>query len=45
MINRYDFNVSWNSHLPKNGIVVSENVWITFDAEAVLEADVPSKSA
>jgi polyisoprenoid-binding protein YceI len=39
VINRYDFNVSWNDKIPKNGVVVSENIWLTIDAEAVLDAN------
>ena len=37
-INRHDFGVSWNGTLDKGGIVVSDNVEITIDAEAILEA-------
>ncbi len=36
-INRLDFGVSWNAPLDKNGIVVSNLVDITIDAEAILE--------
>ena len=38
-INRHDFGVSWNSPLEKGGIVVSDFVEITIDAEAILESD------
>ena len=37
-INRHDFGVSWNDKMDKGGIVVSNIVEITIDAEAVLEA-------
>ena len=37
-INRQDFGVSWNDTMDKGGIVVSDNVEITIDAEAILEA-------
>jgi polyisoprenoid-binding protein YceI len=37
-INRHDFGVSWNSLLDRGGVVVSDEVEITIDAEAVLEA-------
>ena len=37
-INRHDFGVSWNDKLDKGGIVVSDTVEITIDAEAILEA-------
>jgi polyisoprenoid-binding protein YceI len=36
-INRQDFGVSWNDKLDKGGIVVSDTVEITIDAEAILE--------
>ena len=36
-INRHDFGVSWNDTMDKGGIVVSNMVEITIDAEAVLE--------
>lgn len=38
-INRQDFGVSWNGVLDRGGVVVSDDVDITIDAEAVLEAD------
>ena len=37
-INRHDFAVSWNDKMDKGGIVVSDTVEITIDAEAILEA-------
>ena len=37
-INRQDFGVSWNAIMDKGGIVVSNTVAITIDAEAILEA-------
>lgn len=36
-INRQDFGVSWNDVMDKGGIVVSNTVEITIDAEAILE--------
>ncbi len=36
-INRHNFGVSWNSLLDKGGVVVSDMVEITIDAEAILE--------
>jgi polyisoprenoid-binding protein YceI len=36
-LNRHDFGVSWNSTLERGGVVVSDEVEITIDAEAVLE--------
>ena len=37
VINRHDFGVSWNGTLDKGGVVVSNEVEITIDAEAILE--------
>jgi polyisoprenoid-binding protein YceI len=36
-INRHDFGVSWNSVLDHGGIVVSDDVDITVDVEAILQ--------
>ena len=36
-IDRHDFGVNWNSDLPDGGVVVSRNVDITIDVEAILE--------
>jgi polyisoprenoid-binding protein YceI len=36
-INRKDFGVNWNDTLDRGGVVVSDHVDITVDAEAVLE--------
>ena len=36
-INRHDFGVSWNSTIDHGGIVVSDEVEITIDAEAILD--------
>jgi len=38
-INRHDFGVSWNSPLDLGGVVVGDEVRITIDAEAILEAE------
>ncbi len=37
-INRHDFGVSWNGVLDRGGVVVGDDVAITIDAEAILEA-------
>jgi polyisoprenoid-binding protein YceI len=37
-INRHDFGVSWNSQLDRGGVAVGDDVEITIDAEAILEA-------
>lgn len=36
-INRHDFGVNWNDKMDKGGIVVSNIIEITIDAEAILE--------
>jgi polyisoprenoid-binding protein YceI len=36
-INRHDFDVSWQGELDKGGVVVGNDVFITLDAEALLE--------
>lgn len=38
-INRQDFGVNWNGALDRGGIVVGNEVEITIDAEAILEAE------
>jgi polyisoprenoid-binding protein YceI len=37
-LNRHDFGVSWNALLDHGGLVVGDDVEITLDAEAILEA-------
>jgi polyisoprenoid-binding protein YceI len=39
-INRHDFGVSWNGQLENGGVVVSDEVFIKIDVEALLEAEV-----
>jgi polyisoprenoid-binding protein YceI len=41
-INRHDFNVSWNSPMEDDGIVVGNDVLITIDVEAILETELRS---
>ena len=38
-INRHDFRVSWNGQLENSGVVVSDEVFITVDVEALLETE------
>jgi len=38
-INRHDFGVSWNSPMENAGLVVGDEVLITVDVEAILEAE------
>src|SRR5262249_691594 len=37
-MNRHAFGVSWNGVLDRGGVVVGDDVAITIDAEAILEA-------
>ena len=37
-INRKDFGVNWNDVLDRGGVVVSDEIQITIDAEAILES-------
>jgi polyisoprenoid-binding protein YceI len=39
-INRHDFQVSWNGQLENGGVVVSDEVFIKVDVEALLETEV-----
>lgn len=36
-IDRHDFGVSWNSELDRGGMVVGDTVYLTIDAEAILD--------
>ena len=36
-IDRYDFGVSWNDDVANGGVVVSPEIELVIDAEAVLE--------
>ena len=38
-INRHDFGVSWNGQLENGGVVVSDEVFIKVDIEALLETE------
>jgi polyisoprenoid-binding protein YceI len=38
-INRHDFQVSWNGKLENSGVVVSDEVFIKVDVEALLETE------
>ena len=39
-INRHDFKVDWNSDIPDNGFVVSHDIHIGFDIEALPEKQI-----
>lgn len=38
-INRHDFGVSWNDELPGGGVVVSNDIPLSIDVEAILDDD------
>jgi polyisoprenoid-binding protein YceI len=38
-INRHDFGVSWQDSIPDGGVVVSNEIEVTIDIEAILDAD------
>jgi polyisoprenoid-binding protein YceI len=38
-INRYDFGVNWNDKIPNGGVVVSLEVSIDLDVEAIKQPD------
>ena len=44
-VNRHDFGVSWQDELPGGGRVVSDQIEIVLDAEAILESDLEETGA
>jgi polyisoprenoid-binding protein YceI len=44
-INRHDFGVSWQDELPGGGVVVSNEIELTLDVEAILLADLERTGA
>jgi polyisoprenoid-binding protein YceI len=44
-INRHDFGVSWNDELPGGGVVVSDEIRLRLDAEAIDKADLEKTGA
>lgn len=38
-INRHDFGVNWNAPMDRGGVVVGDEVAVTLDVEAILDAD------
>jgi len=44
-INRHDFNVSWQDEIPGGGVVVSNDIDVTLDIEAILDADLEATGA
>jgi polyisoprenoid-binding protein YceI len=44
-IDRHDFGVSWQDDIPGGGVVVSNEIEITLDIEAILDADLEATGA
>lgn len=44
-INRHDFGVSWQDQLPRGGVVVSNEIRLVLDVEAILEEDLERTGA
>jgi polyisoprenoid-binding protein YceI len=44
-INRHDFGVSWQDEIPGGGVVVSNEIELTLDIEAILDADLEATGA
>jgi hypothetical protein len=44
-IDRHDFGVSWNDQLPAGVVVVSEQIDVTLDVEAILLDDLEATGA
>jgi polyisoprenoid-binding protein YceI len=44
-INRHDFAVSWQDEIPGGGVVVSNEIEVTLDIEAILDADLHATGA
>jgi hypothetical protein len=39
VLNRHDFGVSWQDELPGGGVVVSNEIRLVLDVEAILDDD------
>jgi polyisoprenoid-binding protein YceI len=44
-IDRHDFDVSWQDEIPGGGVVVSNDIDVTLDIEAILDADLEATGA
>jgi polyisoprenoid-binding protein YceI len=44
-INRHDFDVSWQDEIPGGGVVVSNEIDVVLDVEAILDADLEATGA
>ena len=45
LINRHDFGVSWQDELPGGGVVVSNEIAVTLDIEAIADEDLEKTGA
>jgi hypothetical protein len=44
-IDRHEFGVSWNDRLPRGGVVVSNEIDVAIDVEAILLEDLAATGA
>jgi polyisoprenoid-binding protein YceI len=44
-VDRHEFGVSWQDKIPGGGVVVSNEIEVTLDVEAILDADLESTGA
>jgi polyisoprenoid-binding protein YceI len=44
-VDRHEFGVSWQDHLPGGGVVVSNEIELALDVEAILDEDLESTGA
>jgi polyisoprenoid-binding protein YceI len=44
-VNRHDFGVSWQDRLPGGGVVVSNEIYVVLDVEAILKDDLERTGA
>jgi polyisoprenoid-binding protein YceI len=44
-VNRHDFGVSWQDHIPGGGVVVTDEVGVVLDIEAIHEGDLEKTGA
>jgi polyisoprenoid-binding protein YceI len=44
-VNRHDFGVSWQDHLPGGGVVVGDEIDVVLDVEAIHEGDLEKTGA
>lgn len=44
-VNRHDFGVSWQDHIPGDGVVVGDEIHVVLDVEAIHEGDLEKTGA